>query len=439
MRVLHFIPNFADITESVCTQYKITLIKVMAESAEVHLLCADEPTVDLGNVYVHKFSLLKNLFGIWYSTFDRFLKDIRPDVVHIHACWDIYAYYFQKRCNKFRIPTIITFDRQLEVWHVSSHYWGSKFLKVLIYQRYLISHAQAFHAVCENEVQSIAGFIGYPKYLCKILGFKSGNIEKNNVEKLYKDIYTIKYNNKIRNIVVVDTLNNIITSQTMSERIFDMYQTVLDSNPFMMMDSDNCYIEDILLHAGISEETNLSNMLGKLQINFSSLTSESWRMILLHSNIQGILDLVLSGIQKYGLSQPYSKKSIEDIYCFPIDDKQCYDIKMYTRNIMSDNTIPVGERNILIQIITILYGIKHHINIKRKDFIDLYCGLKYNNFDESLLYKKAHEAGILKSAARLFYIMKERYGLGEGFMFTEPINDRGTKKLRKIIFKSNIQ
>ena len=67
MKVLHFIPNFADINESVGLQYKIALIKAMAESAEVHLLCADYPGIDMGSVHVHKFSLLKNLFGRYTS------------------------------------------------------------------------------------------------------------------------------------------------------------------------------------------------------------------------------------------------------------------------------------------------------------------------------------------------------------------------------------
>lgn len=88
---------------------------------------------------------------------------------------------------------------------------------------------------------------------------------------------------------------------------------------------------------------------------------------------------------------------------------------------------------------TILYGIKHRIEIKRKDMLDLYLSLKYNKFDEIQLYNKVHETGILKDTARLFQIMKERYGLSEGFMFIEPINDSKTEKLRKMFFKSNIQ
>ncbi|WP_298454130.1 hypothetical protein [uncultured Prevotella sp.] len=105
----------------------------MAENADVHLLCGDYPNINMDNVNVHKFSPLRNVFGGKVSTFDRFLSEIHPDIVHIHACWSFYAYRFLKRCEKFRIPTIITFDRRLEVWHISyplipQHYYKIFFL-----------------------------------------------------------------------------------------------------------------------------------------------------------------------------------------------------------------------------------------------------------------------------------------------------------------------
>ena len=128
MRVLHFIPHFADIAKSVGLQYKLALIKAMAESADVHLLCADHPDIEMGNVHIHKFSPLRNMFGGRHSSFDRFLSEIHPDIVHIHACWSIYAYYFLRCCEKYRIPAIITFDRQLESWHVFDRYWLKRYL-----------------------------------------------------------------------------------------------------------------------------------------------------------------------------------------------------------------------------------------------------------------------------------------------------------------------
>lgn len=71
--------------------------------------------------------------------------------------------------------------------------------------------------------------------------------------------------------------------------------------------------------------------------------------------------------------------------------------------------------------------------------VELFCSLRYNNYDEVLLYNKVCEFNLSKDTARLFQIMKERYGLGDGFMFIEPLADKGTQKMRKMLFKANIQ
>lgn len=448
MKVLHFIPNFADINESVGLQYKIALIKAMAESAEVHLLCADYPGIDMGSVHVHKFSLLKNLFGRWHSSFKKFLADICPDVVHIHACWNIYAYYLQRCCEKYRIPTIITFDRQLEAWHSSGHYCFCNFFKSIIYQRYVVSQAKVLHAVCGNEICSISNFIGYSSFLCKIIGMKSESVEMHHIDKtngcignVEYDIYISKQNNKIRNIVLIDIFNKAYEKSPgqLSDRLIGMYQIVVDSNPFWFMGSEDCSAEDILLYAGATENTAGLQLSDEQRGILLSLDDNAWRRILLHSYSQGILEFVLSGIDKYNLSQPFSKEQICEIFCFLGTNSQRVCNITSISKIKANSSLSDLERDIMIKIMTILYGIKHRMEIKRKDVLDLYLNLKYNNFDEIQLYNKVHETGILKDTARLFQIMKERYGLSEGFMFVEPINDSKTNRLRKIFFKSNVQ
>lgn len=450
MRVLHFIPHFADIAKSVGLQYKLALIKAMAESADVHLLCADHPDIEMGNVHIHKFSPLRNMFGGRHSSFDRFLSEIHPDIVHIHACWSIYAYYFLRRCEKYRIPAIITFDRQLESWHVFDRYWLKKFIKVLVYQRYIMSHANSFHSVCDNEVLSISDFIGFPSWVCKMLGLKSeikethhvdlGKINENQVESEY-DIYSAKCGREYRHVINVEAFSHVCgkSADIMSDEMLSAYQVVLDSNPFMCMNNDDCIIEDILMTAGVDGNTKVLDSSDNNKSLFDSLTISSWRRILLHSMNEGILENVLSGVKYYNLSQPFLQEDICSLFCLPTAHPQIVTDSRRISKFKSDTSLSEVERNICVMIASILYALRNDRYIRRADVIDLYRCLKYNNYDEVLLYNKIRESGMMKDTARLFQIMKERYGLGEGFMFIEPLEDSGTSKLRKMFFKANIQ
>lgn len=448
MRVLHFIPHFNDVAMSVGLQYKLNLIKVMAESADVHILCADHPDIDMGNVHFHKFSLLRNMFGGRHSSFDRFLSEIRPDIVHIHSCWNIYAYYFQKRCEKFRIPTVITVDRQLEVWHVSYHYWSNVFFKVFVYQNYLISHAKAVHSVCHDEVKSISGFIGYPRILCSLFGLRCKDVGEHHMEALGVDksvlgydIYITKHNETFRYVFNIDVLAKVktISVQIMSDEMLSMYRVVLDSNPFMLMSLDECRAEDVLLFTGVNGNNKGFKMSAEDENLLKSLSSESWRKILLHSLDEGILDYVFDGVEKYELSLPLSREVLYDVYRLPSEEKQLVENNKRIYKLKSDTDLSDVERSICIMIVTILYGVKHFKRIRRSDVVELYCCLKYNKYDEILLYNKVQELGLRKDTARLFQIMKERYGLSEGFMFIEPVADNGTMKLKNMFFKANIQ
>lgn len=45
-----------------------------------------------------------------------------------------------------------------------------------------MSHANSFHSVCDNEVLSISDFIGFPSWVCKMLGLKSEIKETHHVD-----------------------------------------------------------------------------------------------------------------------------------------------------------------------------------------------------------------------------------------------------------------
>lgn len=65
--------------------------------------------------------------------------------------------------------------------------------------------------------------------------------------------------------------------------------------------------------------------------------------------------------------------------------------------------------------------------------------LRFNDYDEGLVKDVFDRCGVSKFAARIMTIMNERYGLGEGFMPVEPLDDKGTETLRRKLFKSEVQ
>ena len=104
----------------------------------------------------------------------------------------------------------------------------------------------------------------------------------------------------------------------------------------------------------------------------------------------------------------------------------------------SDASLPDFERELCMSVVSMLDKI-NDASVHRSDFVKFGQMLRSNEYDEDLVCNKLKTMKMLDSASRLLQIMKERYALGEGFMFADPLDDNGTMKMRKKLFKSRIQ
>ena len=100
MNVLHFIPVLSSLAGANIISYKEEMIKAMSARADVTVLTSDIGRWNVKDLKIRRYSLLKNLFGSRFSSFGKFLSSAKPDVVHIHACWDIQAFYFLRCCMR---------------------------------------------------------------------------------------------------------------------------------------------------------------------------------------------------------------------------------------------------------------------------------------------------------------------------------------------------
>lgn len=417
MKVLHFIPSISAIVSSRLFRYKLALVESMSENADVHILTTGKANISLGRAVIHTFSPAKNILSGRFAYFDKFLSLIRPDVVHIHACWSLQAFYFQKKCIKYHIPVVITFDKQLETWHFSHFYWTVKLPLLTVFQRYMIIHAEALQAISGQEHSHLMTLGWYP-------GLKVRRC----------------LNERIATVGIFDRTYGK-TAGNMAEELILLYQKVTDSNPFIRMtDTDRC-AEDLLLMSGVSQSHRDSPVTGMSKSMPYALSNESWRRLLLHSADEGVFDHIVAGAKRYGVALPAFDVDKIDRFArrsSAADNDDDVSVNEKIKMLKSDDTFPELERDICLMLVAVLLKIDGFM-VHRSDFVALYGILRFNNYDEELLCQKIRELKIQKRTGRLFQILKERYGLEEGFMFTEPVNDRGTEKLRRMFLKSNIQ
>lgn len=414
MKVLHFIPSLSLTAGSNIFGYKTGLMEAMSKYADIHLLTADVIRQSIKGVTIHKYSPLKNVLGSRFSSFDKFILSISPDIVHIHSCWNIQAYYFLKCCLKHRLQVVVTIDKQLEPWHVANHYFFSKLPKTLFYQYRIIANASLIHAVSDIEKGTIENWIiSFPFF-------------KKNVERKIKVIEVLK---KPYGCVY----------ETTAKEILSLYRSIIDNRPFLSMSRDDCRVEDLFIKSALSEMFTINELRSEDKKHLLSLTEESCRMILLHSYIQGVSDLLIKGAKKCNYTFP--EFNIIDYSCVStcsssndISDDDNFNY------IISDNSLSDIEKNICCCILNLQNKLKYSLTaITRYDFIVLYKLLRYSNYNEALLRDKMVKYGLDKFTARLFFILKDRYGLSEGFMFFEPLCDTKTNRLMTKLYKTDIQ
>lgn len=418
MKVLHFIPRLSITSGSNIFGYKTELMDAMSKDAEVHLLTADVIGQPISGISVHKYSPLKNIVGSRFSSFDKFFLSIHPDIVHIHSCWNIQAYYFLKCCLKHRLQVIVTVDKQLEAWHVANHRLFSKLPKTFLYQHRMIARASLIHAVSNFEKENI------DKWMLSFPFSKKSIESKIEVVEIFKKQYGY-------------------TAVEMAKELLSLYRKVIDARPFLSMSHEDCKVEDLFIKAALSEDFTANELSQEDKNLLSSVTEESYRMISLHSYIQGTFELLFKGAEKCECS--FHGIDVEDI-----NSSECSCVSNCINQnlsdvggideVMSDSSLTDVERNICCCIMNFKYKLINSLStMSRSDFAILYDLLRYSNYNEVLLRDKMIKHGLDKFVARLFFILKERYGLGEGFMFIEPVYDAKTKKLMTKLYKTDIQ
>lgn len=298
--------------------------------------------------------------------------DARPDIVHVHGCWKYQTVKQALQAHRQGARIVFTPHGGLEPWIIAERRLSEKLYKTLLWQRRLAEHSYVMIAQGTMEAEAL-----------KQLGWNP-RIEI------------------IRNAVITNT----ITPEAMAQQTQDVYRKVMDSNTIELM-SDNCrQLMTMLLKAGITGDRRWVE--GEPPV----IDETEWRRLLVYADHENMRTTLDTGIHILGLHHDYIETARIKSY-LPTDYEKpkvsAYDVA----GIVSE---------------------MHHGKLTMRHFVELDRALRKPDIDEEWLIDAFDEGHLLKYFRRLLQVLTEVTGLDEGFLPANPLNDKGTEKIRKRLY-----
>ena len=344
------------------------------------------------------------------------------DILHIIGCNSIHCYKALRIAEKHGVLVVVSPSGDLMPWNRKvADKTGN-----VVFQEKTIREADAIHVGSEMEQEHM-----------KLLAW-------NTRQEL------------VRNSIVTHQ----ITQRQMVFAFFRLYQKVIDSNTFRLMNDDEKQAENMLLHCGVwlsahqqpshealfyplTEDPEAKSLLNRLQ-------EESLRKILLHANDENVIDYIRKGATYLHLQvesinfdgiERFEQKLKKPHDSLPTDRllaRHAMKNKIRFDHLRQDEKPSDTEMALCYLFVNIDFALQRHTLIRRH-LVQLYMLLRYSDYDEDKLERMLRSLQMKPFASRLMQILHESLALEEGFMPIPPKDDRTTSSIRKKLQNINIQ
>lgn len=345
------------------------------------------------------------------SQFKQQVKSTEPDIVHIHACWNLSAYRAQHWAMKQRLALVLSPHNGMQPWHVHHHLWLHKLPLLILYQRHAIKTADAIHVFSQSE---------------------------------YQRMKAMKWNSRLA-LVRNSTIDSRTPEWQMTSGLEAFYQKVIDSNSFRLMSEEEKTAENRMLHEALFQEQGVVGT--EKHDEGKALAVSSLRKIFIHANDEGILQEVEKGARL--MQQETGVPDWEHLQRFPRRIKKSAEpleqekilpksplTKSTLSNLREDEKPSDTENRLTVMLINIQHELKHK-KLSRGHLTTFYRLLRFGEYDEDKLQRMLKQLKLQKFTARLMQILQETYYLEEGYMPIPPIDDKRTNNIRKSLQQSD--
>lgn len=349
MKIIHYIPR-TDTTDSSATEYVNCLVRSTARVAESYVITQKE--LGSGAILVR-------------SRFLRKLKELRPDIVHVHAAWDSTAALIEHTARTHGFYTIVSVHGGLAPEVMEMAFFKHKLPRIIGYEFQMVRNCSAVVAISENDAKQV-----------KQLGWK-------------KRIITIPH-----------PALKLTSDDETQELIMSIYRQVLDTNYMARItDEEIKFIQMCVCMALWPADTR-----EKTEIDTEGL---SFRRIYIYAHDNAITELMMNGAQMLGIQMP-PRPDVTAMPRFKVKQKHNTDINSYQKLSEAISIVIPGAK---IEIGRTPAGATTYRTI-----CDVFQALRFHDYDEDQFVEIIKKKGIGKFTARLLYQMQELFGLELGYM-----------------------
>lgn len=333
------------------------------------------------------------------------LYQLKPDIVHIHSCWNHNAAQVETWTLSRSIPVLVSPHGQLMPNVINSNFAKQKLPRILLYQIRMIRRCTVLIADTSTEHQAL------------------------------KDLGWRRRISLIRNPYAVGDIK--ITPEETIETLFTLYQKVINTKERLQLSTIENELFDWLLYTSLTKQ--LASAQSKIPTErLRMLSALEWRHILIAAKDRGIYERIIDGATTLNLNIPEQEIEVPVRFKTPLKVKirvnRKIDAKLkeaFPKSQDEEISIALRTHKLMLRLMkrkceSDKYRIWNEIS-------ELYSSLRFGDYNEETLIEMFKKLHCERFAGRMMQILRELLLLSEGFMPLKPINDNTTERIRKTI------
>ena len=341
---------------------------------------------------------------ITIKEFVRKLKDIKPDILHIHGCWDIHLAIAQLLAARQGCPVIISPHNALSPDTLETDFWTSRLPRIILYQFLAIRKAFVLHAATQQETADLKD-LGWKKRIAFIPldGLNASDTQAAaDVAEQFRILYRKVIDTRLRN--------------TISDNERDILFTLIRQAVTPAIDAASA---PPVFFDQVEEQEKQRQAL-------AALSEHTWKNIQIYAIDHRADHLLFEGLKRIQYTIPVRVTQLPSRYTI----KQT----LQTKSHIPIDTDDTNERDI----ITTIAQLHHILCLKEAEetwpspihlLAKLYATLRYTDYDEENIMRQLQKKHLVDTAARTMHILAALFSLSVGFMPLNPINDKKTRQM----------